>query len=103
MINEIVDKIIPKVIEYRRHFHQFPELSFEEFETSEFIAEKLRELGYSVRTNIGGTGVMAMLHGAQEPDSYCVALRADYDARGNGIQDFRPDKELIQKMVELID
>ena len=45
MINDIVSKIIPKVIEYRRHFHQFPELSFEEFETSEFIAEKLKELG----------------------------------------------------------
>ena len=61
MINDIVSKIVPKVIEYRRHFHQFPELSFEEFETSEFIADKLRELGYNVRTNIGGTGVMAVL------------------------------------------
>ena len=55
MINEIVNRIIPKVIEYRRHFHEFPELSFEEFETSEFIADKLKGLGYDVRTNIGGT------------------------------------------------
>ena len=78
MINEYVEKIIPEVIEYRRHFHQFPELSFEEFETSEFIAEKLRELGYSVRTNIGGTGVMAVLDtGIPGP---VIAYRADMDA-----------------------
>ncbi|MBQ4467756.1 MAG: amidohydrolase [Firmicutes bacterium] len=78
MINDIVSKIIPKVIEYRRHFHQFPELSFEEFETSEFVAEKLRELGYNVRTNIGGTGVMAVLDtGIPGP---VIAFRADMDA-----------------------
>ena len=78
MINDIVSKIVPKVIEYRRHFHQFPELSFEEFETSEFIADKLRELGYNVRTNIGGTGVMAVLDtGIPGP---VIAFRADMDA-----------------------
>ena len=78
MINEIVNRIIPKVIEYRRHFHEFPELSFEEFETSEFIADKLKGLGYEVRTNIGGTGVMATLNtGTPGP---VIAFRADMDA-----------------------
>lgn len=78
MINEIVNRIIPKVIEYRRHFHEFPELSFEEFETSEFIADKLKGLGYEVRTNIGGTGVMATLDtGIPGP---VIAFRADMDA-----------------------
>lgn len=78
MINEIVNRIIPKVIEYRRHFHEFPELSFEEFETSEFIADKLKGLGYEVRTNIGGTGVMATLDtGMPGP---VIAFRADMDA-----------------------
>ena len=46
----------------------------------EFVAERLREMGLQPRTGIGRTGVMAMLHGAIEPDSYCVALRSDYDA-----------------------
>ena len=78
MINEIVNRIIPKVIEYRRHFHEFPELSFEEFETSEFITDKLKGLGYDVRTNIGGTGVMATLDtGIPGP---VIAFRADMDA-----------------------
>ena len=78
MINDIVEKYVPHVIEYRRRFHQLPELSFEEFETSEFIAEKLKELGYSVRTNIGGTGVMAVLDtGRPGP---VIAFRADMDA-----------------------
>ena len=58
MINDIVSKIIPKVIEYRRHFHQFPELSFEEFETSEFIAEKLKELGYQTVSEEGFVWMM---------------------------------------------
>lgn len=41
-------------VEYRRHFHQYPELSFEEFETSEYIAEKLASFGYDVSTKIVG-------------------------------------------------
>ena len=78
MINDMVAKVLPQVIEYRRHFHQLPELSFEEFETSEFVASKLKELGYSVRTNIGGTGVLAVLDtGRPGP---VIAFRADMDA-----------------------
>lgn len=78
MTKDIIRKFMPKVIEYRRHFHQFPELSFEEFETSDFIAEQLKKLGYSVRTNIGGTGVLAVLEtGVPGP---VIAFRADMDA-----------------------
>ena len=78
MINDMVAKVLPQVIEYRRHFHQLPELSFEEFETSEFVASKLKELGYSVRTNIGGTCVLAVLDtGRPGP---VIAFRADMDA-----------------------
>lgn len=78
MIDKLVKKYMPKIVELRRWFHQFPELSFEEFETSEFIAERLTELGYSVKTHIGGTGVMAVLDtGIQGP---AIAFRADMDA-----------------------
>ena len=75
-----------EVISWRRWMHQHPELSQEEFHTMEYIAERLRGMGLEPRTGIGGTGVMAMIHGAaghtpQSPrDSYCVALRADFDA-----------------------
>lgn len=67
-----------QVVSWRRHLHSNPELSFEEFETSQFIAEKLREFGYFVETNIGGTGLIARLKGEKEGKS--IAFRADFDA-----------------------
>lgn len=68
-----------QVIEWRRWMHRHPDLSQEEYGTMEFVAERLREMGLEPKTGIGKTGVMAMLRGC-EPDSYCVALRSDYDA-----------------------
>ncbi len=69
-----------EVIEWRRWLHRHPELSQEEYGTMAFVAERLAAMGLKPRTGIGRTGVMAMLRGGVEPDSYCVALRADYDA-----------------------
>lgn len=69
-----------EVVGWRRWMHRHPELSQEEYGTMAFVAERLTEMGLEPRTGIGRTGVMAMLRGAVEPDSYCVALRADYDA-----------------------
>lgn len=78
MIEEIIKRNLDKVIEFRRHFHQYPELSFEEFETSEFIADKLIKLGYCVKKNVGGTGVIATLD-TNRPGPV-IAFRADMDA-----------------------
>lgn len=78
MIEGIIKGNIDKVIAFRRHFHQYPELSFEEFETSEFIADKLMELGYCVKKNVGGTGVIATLD-TNRPGPV-IAFRADMDA-----------------------
>ena len=69
-----------EVIEWRRWMHRHPELSQEEYGTMAFVAERLREMGLEPKTGIGKTGVMAMLRGGVEPDSYCVALRSDDDA-----------------------
>lgn len=68
-----------EVIEWRRWMHRHPDLSQEEYGTMEFVAERLREMELKPKTGIGKTGVMAMLRG-KDPDSYCVALRSDYDA-----------------------
>lgn len=38
--------------------HQIPELGFEEFKTSAYLADKLEAMGYKVTRNIGGTGVI---------------------------------------------
>lgn len=58
------------------HFHQNPELSFREFETSKRIAAELTELGYDVTTGVGQTGVVAVLKNGEGPT---VMIRADMD------------------------
>ncbi|HWQ78164.1 MAG TPA: amidohydrolase [Anaerovoracaceae bacterium] len=74
----LIQQYEPEFIQWRRYFHRNPELSFEEFETSDFIAERLSEMGYAVKRNIGGTGVIGMLDtGKPGP---VIAFRADMDA-----------------------
>lgn len=73
------EKISGKLIEWRRTLHQFPELSFQEFETADFIASVLATIdGITVNRGIGvQTSVIATLGSGQEP---VIALRADIDA-----------------------
>ncbi len=67
-----------KVIEWRRHFHQFPELSNREFNTGAKIASDLKSFGLEVQYPVAKTGVVAILKGAKPGP--VVALRADMDA-----------------------
>jgi amidohydrolase len=67
-----------KVIEWRRHFHQFPELSNRETKTGAYIAEHLKKLGMEVQYPVAKTGVVALLKGAKPGP--VIALRADIDA-----------------------
>lgn len=60
------------------HLHQYPEVAFTEFKTSDFIASELERLGFEVRRGLGKTGLVGMLRFSQ--DGPCVALRADMDA-----------------------
>jgi IAA-amino acid hydrolase len=64
------------LVEWRRDFHRYPELSFQEHRTAQKVAERLGELGLDVRTGVGKTGVVADL-GSEGPR---IALRADMDA-----------------------
>jgi amidohydrolase len=75
---EKAEAIEEKVIEWRRHFHQNPELSNREYKTGEKIAEHLKSLGLEVQTGVAHTGVVAILIGGK-PGSV-VGLRADIDA-----------------------
>ncbi len=82
MINEIKEfskNIKNNVISYRRHIHQNPELSFQEFQTAQFIEAKLKEMGLEP-IRIGETGVYAMIWGQNIDKSHCIGLRADMDA-----------------------
>jgi amidohydrolase len=77
-INAATDRIMPRVIEWRRHLHQYPELSNREFKTAKYVEENLRRLGLEVRTGIAKTGVIGILKGAKPGP--VIGLRADMDA-----------------------
>lgn len=77
-INAATTKVLPQVVEWRRHFHQFPELSNREVNTGKFVADELRKLGIEVRTGIAKTGVVGILKGGSPGP--VVGLRADMDA-----------------------
>jgi amidohydrolase len=62
----------------RRDLHQHPELGFEETRTSTLAAERLKSLGYQVKSGVGKTGVVAVRPGGG--GGRCVLLRADMDA-----------------------
>ncbi len=64
------------LIRDRRDLHQHPELGFQETRTATLAAERLRQLGYTVRTGVGRTGVV----GTKGDGARCVLLRADMDA-----------------------
>lgn len=71
-------EIEAQVIEWRRHFHQFPELSNREYKTGEKIAEILREMGLKVDTGWAKTGVIGVLDTGRPGPT--IGLRADIDA-----------------------
>ena len=76
-LDKDVANIEDKVIEWRRDFHQNPELSNREFKTAEKIAAHLKSLGMEVQTGIAHTGVVGILKG--EKPGKVLALRADID------------------------
>lgn len=75
---EKLQELFPKLVEFRREMHMYPELSHNEVETPKKIAAFLTSLGLDVETNVGGRGVVARLTGGKPGKT--VALRADFDA-----------------------
>ncbi len=77
-VDQLSKDIEARAIEWRHHFHQFPELSNREYNTASYIATYLKSLGLEVRTQVAYTGVVAILRG--DRPGPVVALRADMDA-----------------------
>ena len=72
-------KIYNEVVEIRRYLHQHPELSFNEFETSQYVQQKLRDYKISYKSGYVKTGIVGIIEGIN-PSSKTIALRADLDA-----------------------
>jgi amidohydrolase len=77
-IDRRAKELEPKVVAWRRDFHQNPELSNREFRTAKIVAEHLQKLGIEVKTGVAHTGVVGVLKGGRPGP--VVALRADMDA-----------------------
>lgn len=73
-----LEELAPKLTAFRRHLHQEPELSLQEFGTSAYITRQLEAEGIMSRLGAGGRGVLADLGGNQRGNF--IALRADCDA-----------------------
>ncbi|WP_442792604.1 amidohydrolase [Pseudoalteromonas sp. T1lg10] len=77
-IDTVNAEVGDKLIEWRRHLHQYPELSNREFATAKYVAEHLESLGLEVQTGVAHTGVVAKIKGGKSGP--LIALRADMDA-----------------------
>ncbi|WP_066062047.1 amidohydrolase [Neobacillus soli] len=77
-IQNLVDAVENEVVEWRRHFHENPELSFQEFGTSKYVYEKLQSFGNIEVSGVTPTSVMGRLIGKQP--GKVLGLRADMDA-----------------------
>ncbi|WP_034944945.1 M20 aminoacylase family protein [Erwinia oleae] len=73
----IPDLLIEEAISWRRELHAQPELGYQEVNTSQWVAEKLRGFGLQTHTGLAGTGVVATLENGPGP---AIGFRADMDA-----------------------
>ena len=86
-IDKAIAALHADMIAWRRHLHQHPELSFQEYGTAAFVAEVLKAEGMEVRAGVAkltpdakGTGLIAVVRGKKSASNRCIALRADLDA-----------------------
>jgi amidohydrolase len=77
-VESSIQAVLPRMLAWRRDFHQHPELSYEEVRTARVVAQHLRSLRMEVRTGVARTGVVGVLRGARPGPA--IALRADMDA-----------------------
>ncbi|WP_010093706.1 M20 metallopeptidase family protein [Ornithinibacillus scapharcae] len=77
-IHKAIDALYPEMVDIRRHLHQYPELSFQEYQTAQYITNFYDKLEIPYQKEVGGNGVIATLKGGKPGKT--IALRADFDA-----------------------
>lgn len=78
-LEQFQNQYYESLLTWRRHLHQYPELSWEEYETTAYIEQELQKIGITAIQKPLKTGLIALIEG-KNPSKKCVALRADIDA-----------------------
>lgn len=78
VLSRDVEALTSDLVALRRDLHKHPELGYQEVRTSKIVEDRLRALGFSVRTGFGKTGVTGLLAGGKPGRT--VLIRADMDA-----------------------
>ena len=75
-----INQMLNEMTEWRQDLHKIPEIGLEEYETSKYIKNKLKEFGINYKEGYAGTGVVAWVEGAKNESGKSIGLRADFDA-----------------------
>ncbi|MBI3518582.1 MAG: amidohydrolase [Bacteroidetes bacterium] len=78
-IKQLAHQYFDEVVSFRRHIHQHPELSFQEFKTSDYVCAVLNKYNIAYTKGIVKTGIVAIIEG-KNPAKKTLLLRADLDA-----------------------
>lgn len=79
-IKDYSQSIYPEIVQHYKYLHQHPELSYQEENTSLYVAQFLTAEGIEHKTNIGGYGILAWIKGEKEGTGKTIAIVADMDA-----------------------
>lgn len=73
-------KRLNQMIQWRRHLHEYPEVSYKEFDTSRWLQDTIEKIGGFTIEKIGATSFIATIHGGGTRDVATIAFRSDIDA-----------------------
>lgn len=80
-IQTLSNELFDQVLNHRKHIHQHPELSYQEFETANYVEQQLKEIGITEISRMAETGVIAVIRANHHDESASsIGLRADLDA-----------------------
>ncbi len=75
-----INQMLNEMTEWRHDLHKIPEIGLEEYETSKYIKNKLKEFGISFKDGYSNTGLVAWVDGNKKTNDKTIGLRADFDA-----------------------
>ncbi len=75
-----INQMLAEMTEWRQDLHKIPEIGLEEYETSEYIKNKLKEFNINYKDGYSNTGIVAWVEGNNTTTDKTIGLRADFDA-----------------------